>query len=143
MAQKNTRCIACNQPLSLSAWDHFNGFLVPCPSCKRWHGKMWYTKTVMLAALFLNALSFFFVMRPRRALLSLIPFLALVGIAATGVVDRGPEWLMLTWVVFFLFGPMAVNAVLLIRHRARLGEAVTEDLPRSPTASAPTAIAPK
>jgi hypothetical protein len=52
---------------------------VEYPHCHLIHGGHWKIDWVLLASLFLNALSFFLTMRPKLALVWTIGFLALGG----------------------------------------------------------------
>ena len=75
-----------------------------------------------MAGLMLNFFSFFFTMRPWRAVLTMLGFAAwFVGgvylLDRSHVVD-GP--IFMTWLIVFLLGPMILDAVLLIRHQIDL-----------------------
>ncbi len=115
-------CRNCGGGLSVSRWDHFNGCLVVCPHCGRLHGKPWSIAAVMLSGLFLNALSFFLVMRPRRAFSFLLLFAGWFALLAFYVEPtRLSDWSAAAAFLTAFFGPVLINTVFLVRHRMNLG----------------------
>jgi hypothetical protein len=56
-------CYRCGNPLIISRWEDWNGFLFRCPHCEGIHGKPWHAYVILLASVLLNALSFFFTLR--------------------------------------------------------------------------------
>src|SRR5205823_12307997 len=65
-ASSAVKCIHCNNAMAVGGWDKLNGFLIECPSCHGYHGRAWNARVVGFMSLFLNAISFFFTMRPGR-----------------------------------------------------------------------------
>lgn len=110
-------CIHCAKKLQLSRWDDWNGFLVICPHCKKLHGKNWNKKAILWGSFFINALSFFFTMRPLKALVLLM---AMLGFAVFGnyVMDREllPQSVEFLAVILFIFAPIMLNGILVIIH---------------------------
>lgn len=125
---RTVQCVHCEKPLGISSWDYIHGFLVLCPHCSGFHGKPWGLERPLLAGLFLNALSFFFLMRPRRALAALALFVAIGGalVYVAGQNEQN-DALMIGSVSFVLLGPVLVNAVLLVRHQMRLDKSPPVD----------------
>ena len=133
-------CISCGEPVPTLGWEADRGFLVPCPSCVHWHGRHWHPRLVLFGSFFLNALSYFLTLRPERALAALsstfvILWLPAIAFPATEI----PDWLGLSWIVCMLFGPLAVNAVLLIRHESLLGKRVNPFQAPPPPSHVPSA----
>jgi hypothetical protein len=62
------RCAHCGNAIAVSRWDRLNGFLVECPECHGFYGRRWNIRGLALASFLLNALSFFFTMRPGKAI---------------------------------------------------------------------------
>jgi len=114
-------CYHCGAALDISRWDDWNGFLFYCPACKQQHGKPWSTYRTVLASIFLNAFSFLFTMRWKRALAFFVGF-ALLFAGLSIAMNRGllygvPE-LILLGIVFL--GPFAINSALLLQHETAL-----------------------
>ena len=65
-ARSAVACIHCKAPIAVSARDKLNGFLVECPNCHGLHGRRWNIRGLVFASFILNALSFFFTMRPAK-----------------------------------------------------------------------------
>ena len=107
--------------MRLSRWEDWNGFLLRCPHCGGIHGRPWSPYGTLLASLFLNAFSFFFTMRWRRALPLFWGFVLLAVVAGTAL-DRGQlsETFKLVLLATFFLGPVAVNSVLLLEHEMAL-----------------------
>lgn len=121
-----TLCLHCKKGIRLSKWDNWNGFLVRCPFCERLHGKHMRPKIVLWASLFINALSFFFVVRPKKAGILAAVFL-LVGLS--GYTILGKEYISpnaeVVLVVVFLFLPVILNGIFILIHEANLGHSGT------------------
>jgi hypothetical protein len=115
------RCLHCGKDLSLKKWDSWNGFLVECPHCHGLHGKRWNIRRVLLASFLFNAFSFLFTMRPRNAVLSLVGFIV-VSIIGNYFLDRFPDLFQIVMVFVFVFSPMLVNAVILMKHERDLDD---------------------
>jgi hypothetical protein len=118
-----TKCRLCGQGIAIPRWDAWNGFILQCPHCHGLHGKRWTSKSIVLASLFFNALSFFFTMRPRTAIPTLCAA-ALFTIGCNYVSDHFdlPLALDLVWSSIVILGPMIINAVVLVKHNSLLGE---------------------
>jgi hypothetical protein len=121
-AQPMDQCRHCGRQIVIPRWDRWNGFLVRCTYCQGLYGKPWRTKRVVMAGLLFNLFSFFFTMRPRRAILTMLGFAAWFA-GGVYLLDRyhivnGP--IFMTWLVGFLLGPMILDAILLIRHQIDL-----------------------
>jgi hypothetical protein len=117
-------CYQCGLPLRIGRWEDWNGFLFQCPHCERTHGKHWNAFAIMLASILLNALSFLFTMRWKLALPFLLGFVLLhvgLGIALNRNQLSGTLELLLMGTA--LLAPLAINAVLLLRHELTLGSA--------------------
>jgi hypothetical protein len=112
-------CLHCGSTVHLSRWDDWNGFLVECQHCGGMHGKYWRIKHVMLASLFFNAVSFLFTMRPAAALPLLAAF-AVAGVAGNFFLETLPDNLEVAAACAFLFCPMLINAVVLLKHHSHL-----------------------
>lgn len=67
-ASGGVRCAHCGNAIAVSRWDRLNGFLVECPECHGFYGRRWNIRGLALASFLLNALSFFFTMRPGKAI---------------------------------------------------------------------------
>ena len=115
------KCVHCERPLGLSSWDYYAGFLVLCPHCNGFHGKPWGLERTLLVAVFLNALSFFFVLRPRRAFVALVLF-ALIGVVlvSLSIQKENSDALLIGSLSYVFLVPVCVNAVLLVRHQMKL-----------------------
>lgn len=112
-------CIHCGKPLVVSRWDRINGFLVLCPHCRGFHGRRWNVRALAFASLMLNALSFFFTMRPWRAVLMLVGWIAFFGLVLPAA-ERWPDAVQVLAFGIAMLGPMVINALLLIRHQVDL-----------------------
>jgi DNA-directed RNA polymerase subunit RPC12/RpoP len=115
------RCLHCGKDVSLKKWDSWNGFLVECPHCHGLHGKRWNIRRVLLASFVFNAFSFLFTMRPRNAVLSLVGFIV-VAIIGNYFLDRFPDLFQIVIVIVFVFSPMLINAVILMKHERDLDD---------------------
>lgn len=115
-------CFHCKESIVVSQWDEWNGFLLRCPHCRLAHGKNWKVKSILWASFFVSAFSFFFTVRPRKALLLVSIYLG-IGFAGNMIIDREifPQWLEFIAVVFFLFTPLLMNGALIVVHESRLG----------------------
>lgn len=123
-AESAVACKHCGKPLAIPAWDRFQGFLTECPHCHGLHGRAWNIRVLALASFLLNAVSFFFTMRPSRAVVAIVAWAAFFWL----VLPRSMAWSAnLQAVVFgaFMLGPMLINAVLLVRHQVHLDRAPT------------------
>jgi hypothetical protein len=101
------------------AWDRINGFLVECPSCHRNHGKRWSIRAIALASFLLNAVSFYFTMRPLRATVFLLAWVAAFWLILAQV-ESAPESVQLLAFGALLMGPLLINMALLVRHQIHL-----------------------
>lgn len=118
-------CSHCGKPIQVSRWDDLNGFLLKCPYCGGVHGKHWRVHLLALASFFLNAASFFFAMRWKRALPLAIVFAA--GFLAADQLDKRslvPESAILAIYAALLLGPLLINWVVALRHEIALGTAL-------------------
>jgi hypothetical protein len=89
------------------------------------HGKPWSAHT-LLVSLLLNALSFFFMMRWRRALPLFLGFVFLsVGVGFALNRDYIPEGIKLVVLGAVFVGPFAINSVVLLRHEVALKTCVS------------------
>jgi hypothetical protein len=115
-------CFQCGKLLLVSRWDDWNGFLIRCPHCGRYHGKNWNLKAILWGSFFFHAFSFFFTMRPLSASICVVVLL-LIGLGGNQVIDRDwfPQWLEFVAVVGFLFTPLLINAGMIINHETSLG----------------------
>lgn len=110
-------CYRCGNPLKISRWEDWNGFLFRCPHCEGIHGKPWRAYVILLASVLLNALSFFLTMRWRWALPLFVGFTVLAGLVGFALDhDQLYEVLKLVLLTTVLLGPLAINSVLLVRH---------------------------
>jgi hypothetical protein len=74
-----------------------------------------------MAGFFLNAFSFFFLFRPRRASILFAAAVAwAVGVGDLAFSDRAPDWLAVVWGSVFFLAPPIVNTVALIHHESDL-----------------------
>jgi hypothetical protein len=119
-------CVHCGNPIVMSGWDNFNGFLVECPHCHGFHGRRWSIRAVTAVGFVLNALSFLFTMRPGRALLVIVIWCAAVWLVMPRI-NPWPDWAQATAFGTVILGPAIINAVLLVRHQI--------DLDRHPVAA--------
>jgi len=112
-------CCHCGAAIVSSRWDKLNGFLVQCPSCHGFHGRRWSIRGLIFASFLLNALSFFFTMRPARA-----AFAVAVWVTAAWLLlprsESWPDWAQATLFGAFILGPVVINAALLVRHQIDL-----------------------
>lgn len=122
-------CRHCSRPIGLSLWEYANGFLVLCPHCRGYHGKEWGFQRTLLAGLILNAVSFFFVLRPRWAVLALAAHALLGWLLLAPVAQDELPSTTYTAVAFgvVLLGPVLVNGVLLVRHQMKLDAAPPDE----------------
>lgn len=112
-------CAHCGGELGLTRWEHWNGFLVTCPHCGETVGKTWNLGSIVSASLLLNALSFFFTMRPRAA--AGAAFVHAVFAVAGGLfVSRFEQIdaLLVTYFLILFFVPLVVNLFLFMNHEA-------------------------
>ncbi len=117
-------CVHCHGTVGIGRWDDLNGFLVRCPHCALVTGKSWSLNRPLVAGFLFNAISFFFVFRPAKALALFGLFAAwTVGVGSTAFGRSGPEWLQIAWGVVFFLGPVIVNAIELVRHESHLSRA--------------------
>ncbi len=119
-------CCRCGELLKLSRWDDANGFLVQCPYCGGIHGKRWRVYSILLASLLLNGISFFTTMRWKRALPLCLVFIG--GFFADDQFTRHwpvPQTAELAIAAALLLGPLAINAVLVLRHEMVMDTAST------------------
>ena len=117
-------CYQCGGPLRIGHWEDWNGFLFQCPHCGRTHGRHWNAFAIMLGSILLNALSFLFTMRWKLALPLLLGFVLLhagLGIALNRNQLSETLELLLSGTAFL--APLAINAVLLLRHEVSLDSA--------------------
>jgi len=114
-------CCRRGNPLKISRWEDWNGFLFRCPHCEGIHGKPWRAYVILLASVLLNALSFFFTLRWRWALPLFFGFTVLAGFVGLAL-DRGQlsETLKLALLTTVFLGPLAINSVLLLQHEMAL-----------------------
>src|SRR5262245_2414100 len=96
-------CMSCSEPVPMTPWAKWRGFLIVCPNCGRWHGKYWHPKWLLTASLVFNALTYPFTMRPKRAALAIAATAAFWGIAILLGDVRIPDWLGITWVSLLIF----------------------------------------
>jgi hypothetical protein len=117
-------CLHCSVGISLKRWDSWNGFLVECPHCHKPHGKYWDSGNVLFASLVFNVFSFFLTMRFKKALPFFLAF-AVIGVGGNYLSNRAllPNMLELLWAAIVAIGPMMVNGVILLQHRAVLDKA--------------------
>ncbi|MEM9555493.1 MAG: hypothetical protein AAGC60_14650 [Acidobacteriota bacterium] len=117
---KAVPCVACGADLAIGRWDRWNGFLVECWSCHKLHGKARSLKNVALAGLFFNILSFWFLMRPRKALLWTVVFVGLVLGGGLFLPSKPPDSLLLLLAGTALLGPVAAAVIAGVSHQTRL-----------------------
>lgn len=121
-------CAHCGRPLGITSWEYWNGFLVVCPHCGGYHGKPWGFERTLLAGFLINVLSFFFVMRPRRAFSAILALGAVDAILLSqSAEDDMNTAKMATALAVFALAPVAVNAVALVRHQSLLDQAPPGD----------------
>ena len=125
-ASSAVTCIHCGNPMAVGRWDKLNGFLVECPSCRGYHGRAWSPRALGFMSLLLNAISFFFTMRPGRAFFAVILWSAAIYFIMPRT-EYAPDWIQVTAWIFFLLGPLVINMILLVRHQI--------DLDRPPAAA--------
>ena len=114
-------CRHCGKALRISRWDDWNGFILRCPYCEGLYGTCWSLNRTLLASLFLNAFSFFFVLRWKRALPWFLGFVLLAAITNFAVDrDYGSQMFQMVLVGICVLGPMAVNSVFLMQHEMAL-----------------------
>jgi hypothetical protein len=114
-------CVHCGKPIVIARWDRWNGFLVRCPSCNALHGKRWSIKAIALASVFLNVASFFFTMKPLRAITVIVVW-CVAAFLIVPRVESAPDAVQATVIGLLILGPVLVNMVLLVRHRIRLDQ---------------------
>lgn len=73
----------------------------------------------MLASFLFSAFSFLFTMRPRNAVLSILGFIVAAFIG-NYILDTLPDLLQIVIVIVFIFSPMLVNAIILMKHERDL-----------------------
>ena len=105
--------------MAVGRWEKLNGFLVECPSCHSYHGRAWNTRVVGFMSVFLNAISFFFTMRPGRALFAMLLWIAAIYFIMPAT-EYSADWIQVTVWIFFLLGPLIINMALLVRHQIDL-----------------------
>lgn len=115
-------CFNCGYDLAVSRWDDWNDFLVACPYCRKAHGKKWNRTAILWATFFIHAFSFFFTMRPRKALVLVLAF-AFIAIPGYYVLDYEvlPQPIEFVAVLLFVFAPLAINGGLIAVHHRLLG----------------------
>jgi hypothetical protein len=128
-AKSAVACVHCKSPIAVSTWDKYNGFLVECPSCHGFHGRRWNIRGLVFASFLLNALSFFFTMRPGKALAVIAVWVAAFWLIMPRT-EGWPEWAEALAFGALMLGPVIINAVLLVRHQI--------DLDRHPIAARAT-----
>lgn len=115
-------CSHCDRPIRVSRWDRWNGFLVECPYCHHLHGKSLNLKSVILAGLIFNVLSFWFVMRPKKALVATI----ILGLWIVGgfllMPKDPPEALAILLILSALMAPMVISATAAVLQVMRVGK---------------------
>lgn len=116
-----TSCDFCKKDIGLTRWESWNGFLVRCPYCSCVNGMPWKTKTVVLASFLFQPFSFFVTMRFRRAMIAFTIYLV-VSIAGAYLMQREilPQIMEVFGVVLFLFVPILINAVVLLKHNSSI-----------------------
>jgi hypothetical protein len=112
-------CIHCGKDLVVRKWDDWNGFLVVCPHCKKIDGKHWNKKAILYGSFFVNAASYFFTMRPLKALM-LTAVTLIVGIVGYQIIDFIPQPFDVFLVTLFLFMPMLINGMLIVIHEKQI-----------------------
>jgi hypothetical protein len=112
-------CVHCGERLVTGTWDRFNGFLVECPHCHRNHGKRWNARALALGSFALNALSFFFTMRPWRAFIALIAWTATFTLLLPRI-ESAPDAIQFVVLGSLILGPLLINMTLLVRHEVHL-----------------------
>ncbi len=118
-ASSAVECIHCRNPIVVSRWDKLNGFLVECPACHGDHGKRWSARTVGAVSLILNAISFFFTMRPSRAFVAMILWAGAIVLILPRT-EYAPDWIQASAFIVFFLGPVIINMALLVRHQIDL-----------------------
>ena len=118
-ASSAVACVHCGTPIAFRRWDRLNGFLVECPNCHGYNGKRWNPRTVAIASLFFNALSFFFTMRPARAAMATVVWVAAMALLLPRV-EYAPDWLQASAFGLLFLGPVLINMALLVRHHIEL-----------------------
>lgn len=119
MTSGATACVHCGNPIVMSAWDNFNGFLVECPHCHGFHGRRWNVRAVVGVGFVLNALSFLFTMRPRNAFIAIVAWCAAVWLVLPRI-ESWPDWAQAVAFGTVILGPAVINAGLLVRHQIDL-----------------------
>ena len=118
---KQANCRHCSESLELSRWEALNGFAVQCPSCGGYHGKDWNIRYTVLAGLVFNAFSFFFVLRPLRALGAFVLFGGAVALVLWLAVQyEHVDAFMIAGVGLLILGPVVINGIVLIRHQMKI-----------------------
>lgn len=118
---KSIPCIHCKRKILVSKWDTWNGFLVKCPYCNKYHGKHFNKKAILLGSFFFHALGFFFTVRPLKALLLIIIFGG-IGVFGNYLLTKEllPQLLEIVLVILFLFAPMILNGIFILFHEKKL-----------------------
>jgi hypothetical protein len=117
-------CFHCGSELCISRWDDWNGFLYLCPYCKRVNGEKWNAFAVCFMGLIINFLSFFFIMRPKKALICATAFFFYWCVSSYAI-DKyqiQDNYQLVLMGIGFL-GPMTINAVMLIKHQLNVPSA--------------------
>ena len=118
-ASAAVQCSHCGAAIAVSRWDRLNGFLVECPRCHGYHGRSWNPRVIGFASLFLNALSFFFTMRPGRAFFAIVVWATAIYFLLPKT-EYAPQWIEVPAFIFVFLGPLILNMVLLVRHQIDL-----------------------
>ena len=79
----------------------------------------WSARAVGAASLILNGLSFFFTMRPAKALIALIIWAAAIYFLLPKT-EYAPDWVQASAFIAFFLGPVIINMALLVRHQIDL-----------------------
>jgi len=79
----------------------------------------WSARAVGAASLILNGLSFFFTMRPAKALIALIVWAAAIYFLLPKT-EYAPDWVQASAFIAFFLGPVIINMALLVRHQIDL-----------------------
>ena len=115
---RRVKCSHCAEECGVTRWDHWNGFLSACPKCGFLIGRRWQIRTLLWGSLILNAFSFFFTMRPRLAMRVAAVWVGLwVGGGYLVSNNPGVQFAEPTYYTVALFGPVLINALILVRHQ--------------------------
>ena len=118
-AQAAVECVHCHNPIVLGRWEKMNGFLVECPYCHGYHGRRWKARIIGFASVFLNALSFFFTMRPGGAFAAIVVWTAAVYFLLPKT-EYAADWIQATAFIVVFLAPLVINMALLVRHQVDL-----------------------